>query len=403
MSDNLYYTQGIRGFQQQFAEKYSGKLIYHLNRTKYLCPCCGSKHVVAQEISNREVLGAPMGRCKEVLFRFKSHRLYCHKCHHRSMEHIPFLSPPKSNLSKALERTILELRPDMSIRATARYFNLRWHTIKELEKCFLKKKFAKVDMSKVHAIGLDEIYISRKSTESKFITVVRDLASGAVLFVGNGKGLSALEGFEKKLRKCKLKVVTMDMSNAYSSWFREHFPGVKIVFDHFHIVKLMNEKLDAVRRRVVARLDEVLRSQFKGLCFVFLRNEEDLCEDAKALLQNIRKHYRELADAHMFKESLRSIYRTVKDSWHADLAFHRWCRLAEETKIPVLKTMAKTIRNNLDGIKTYWTFHHLTNAKTEGFNNKIRWLIRQAYCFRDREYLILKIFQLPEISCVKEI
>ena len=50
-----------------------------------------------------------------------------------------------------------------------------------------------------------------------------------------------------------------------------------------------------------------------------------------------------------------------------------------------------------------WTFHHLTNASTEGFNNKIRWLIRQAYGFRDREYLKLKIFQLPEISCVKEV
>ncbi len=38
----------------------------------------------------------------------------------------------------------------------------------------------------------------------------------------------------------------------------------------------------------------------------------------------------------------------------------------------------------------------------EGFNNKIRWLIRQAYGFRDREYFKLKIYQLPEISCVKE-
>ena len=44
-----------------------------------------------------------------------------------------------------------------------------------------------------------------------------------------------------------------------------------------------------------------------------------------------------------------------------------------------------------------------SNASTEGFNNKIRWLIKHAYGFRDHEYLKLKIFQLPEISCVKEI
>ena len=48
----------------------------------------------------------------------------------------------------------------------------------------------------------------------------------------------------------------------------------------------------------------------------------------------------------------------------------------------------------------YWRY---SNAKMEGFNNKIRWLIKQAYGFRDREYFKLKIYQLPEISSSKEI
>ena len=103
------------------------------------------------------------------------------------------------------------------------------------------------------------------------------------------------------------------------------------------------------------------------------------------------------------KPSMRRIYARSKTSYHARIAFHRWCRLAEETEIPELKTMAKTIRDKLDGIVSYWTFRHISNAKMEGFNNKIRWLIRQAYGFRDREYFKLKIFQLPEISCEKAV
>ena len=63
--------------------------------------------------------------------------------------------------------------------------------------------------------------------------------------------------------------------------------------------------------------------------------------------------------------------------------------------------MAKTIRDRLDGIVRYWTFGHVSNASAEGFNNKIRWLIRQAYGFRDREHLKLKIYQLPQINCEK--
>ena len=55
----------------------------------------------------------------------------------------------------------------------------------------------------------------------------------------------------------------------------------------------------------------------------------------------------------------------------------------------------------MEGITSYWTFEHASNASTEGFNNKIRWLIHQAYGFRDLEYFKLKIYQLPEINCEK--
>ena len=103
----------------------------------------------------------------------------------------------------------------------------------------------------------------------------------------------------------------------------------------------------------------------------------------------------------MFKEALRSIYRVAQDAYQANIALHRWCKIAEETLVPELKTMAKTIRDRMDGIVSYWTFGHASNASTEGFNNKIRWLIRQAYGFRDLEYFKLKIYQLPQINCEK--
>ena len=152
----------------------------------------------------------------------------------------------------------------------------------------------------------------------------------------------------------------------------------------------MNDKLDLVRRRITAKMDDLQRKQLKGLRFIFLRNNEGLPEDAKMILKNMRGDFQDLGDAYMFKEALRSIYRQAKDSYHARIAFHRWCKLAEETGIPELKTMVRTIRDKLDGIVTYWTFRHISNAKMEGFNNKIRWLIKQAYGFRDREYNKIK-------------
>ncbi len=67
------------------------------------------------------------------------------------------------------------------------------------------------------------------------------------------------------------------------------------------------------------------------------------------------------------------------------------CKLAEETGIPELKTMARTIRDKLDGIVTYWTFRHISNVKMEGFNNKIRWLIKQMHTASE-DKVFYKIF-----------
>ena len=221
----------------------------------------------------------------------------------------------------------------------------------------------------------------------QFLTIIRDLQSGAL----------------NKSKRSKLKIVTMDMANAYYSWIYQKFPNVKIVFDHFHVIKLMNDKLDKVRRRIIAKLNIIQQKQLKGLQFIFLKNNENLPEDAKIILRNMRGEFQELGDAYMFKEALLAIYSRAQTSYHARIAFHRWIKFAEETRIPELRTMAKTLRDKIVGIISFWTFRYISNASMEGFNNKIRWLIKQAYGFRDSEYFKLKIYQLPEISSVKEL
>ena len=399
MPTELYYTQGIRDFQVKETIYSEERLEIRLRRKKHLCPKCGAKSVSLQVLYERDVRGLPMGLIREVHLIYSMHRIYCHGCHEYSVEEIPFLSHPKARISIMLERMVLELREQLSIRALANHYHLRWHTVKDIEKRYLCHKFATIDTSRVQAIGIDEIQVGHGQANRSFLTIVRDLESGAVIHVGDGKGITALEGALSKLNASRLKLVTMDMANAYYTWFAEHFPQAQIVFDHFHVVKLMNDRLDHVRRRVTAKLDTIQQKQLKGLRFIFLKNNEDIPENAQNILRNLRGTFQELGDTYMFKEALRTIYRVAQDAYQAAIAFHRWCKLAEETLVPELKTMAKTIRERLGGIVSYWPFRHVSNAGMEGFNNKIRWLIRQAYGFRDREYLKLKIYQLPEINC----
>ena len=157
--------------------KYTGSCVrYSLKRTKFQCNHCGSPDVTSEPPGQRLVHGEPMGCCHEVIFEFISYRLHWPRCKTRAVDHIPFLSHPWSRMTKALERTVLELRQHMSIRAAAHYFHLRRHTVKELEKKHLKKKFHCIPTAHIKAIGIDMFRslasaqsASRRLTETFFL------------------------------------------------------------------------------------------------------------------------------------------------------------------------------------------------------------------------------------------
>lgn len=96
-----------------------------------------------------------------------------------------------------------------------------------------------------------------EKSDEKYITVVRDLETGEVLYVGDGKGVKALEGFIQRIRRWRkhIRYVCMDMSNAYAKWVLENLPDAEIVFDHFHVIKAMNDRLDRIRRRTMSKTD----------------------------------------------------------------------------------------------------------------------------------------------------
>ena len=120
-------------------------------------------------------------------------------------------------------------------------------------------------------------------------------------------------------------------------------------------------------------------------------------------MKKLRFEFEDLGAVSLMKESLRNIYK-LADGWElARTAFLLWCEKAEVSGIHYLKQMAKTIRKRIEGLLGYWKHAKLTSASQEGFNNKIGWLTRQAYGYRDENYLHLKIYDLPNLSTRRSI
>ena len=147
------------------------------------------------------------------------------------------------------------------------------------------------------------------------------------------------------------------------------------------------------------------KAEIRKVCEVkgLLRNEDDLDSKGAEDLERIREINSDLADAHMLKERLRAIYATAKNGFDAYCLLRGWCAAADATGVPELAAMAKTIRSHIKGILGYWKLDGATNASMEGFNGKVRWLIKQAYGFRDFKYFRLKIFDLPSTDIRKRL
>lgn len=284
----------------------------------------------------------------------------------------------------------------MTILAVAMHLGVSWDVIKGIQKRDLVKRFSRPRLKHLRMIAIDEIAIRKGH---KYLTVVMDLSSGAVVFVGDGKGAEALEPFWKKLKHsgAKIKAVAMDMSPAYISSISNNLPKAAIVFDHFHVVKLFNDKLSDLRRKLHRETTDVLQKEIlKGTLWLLLKNPENLDpqKGEKERLEEALRINQPLATAYYLKEDLRQIWlQSSKEE--AKRVLQSWIQKAEAAGIGILKKMAKTLAAYQSGILAYYDFR-ISSGPLEGTNNKIKTMKRQAYGFRDIEFFKLKIMALHE-------
>jgi len=358
------------------------------------CPVCNSRHVIRRGRVWRRFRTTPVGR-KAIWILLAVQRVYCRTCEVLQQVRIGF-ADPRRTYTKAFERYAVELSRHMTILDVANHLNVSWDVIKDIQKRNLKKRFGKPSLKKLRQIAIDEIAIGKGH---RYLTVVLDLVRGAVVFVGEGKGTKALLPFFRKLRrsKCHIEAVAMDMSPAYISAVQEHLPGAVIVFDHFHVIKLFNDRISDFRRKLyhyatTQREKEVL----KGTRWLLLKNPENLDEkrNEHQRLQEALELNQPLALVYYMKEDLRRLW-SFPNKKEALLFLQDWIGRARASKIPMLQRFANTLAAHRTGILAYYDYP-ISTGPLEGTNNKIKTMKRQAYGFRDMEFFKLKIFALHQ-------
>jgi transposase len=288
----------------------------------------------------------------------------------------------------------------MSIKDVAKRMQLDWHTVKELDKEYMREQLKKARLPKPKVIGIDEISVRKRHT---YRIVVSDIEKRrAIWFGGVDRSETSMNEFyaflgEEKSQKIRLAV--MDMWKPFRNSTKAKAPQAAILFDKFHILSHLGTALDKVRKREYGRLTGAKRKFLKGQKYVLLSHKENLTTEGRQSLKLLLRANRRLNTAYLLKESFSQLWDYKTEGW-ARHFFENWKAQLKWQRLKPFEKFAEMIERHWNGIAAYSKPENkVALGFVEGLNNKIRVIQRRAYGFRDEEYLKLKILtcSLPDL------
>jgi transposase len=274
---------------------------------------------------------------------------------------------PGSGFTLLFEALAMTLVTAMPVNAAARLIREHDTRLWRIIIHYVEAALARTDLSNVRRICVDETAARRGHD---YITLFVDIDTRRVLFVADGKDAQTVKAFADDLAvhggaASNIAEVCIDMSGAFIKGVAEHLPEAEVTFDKFHVVKLVNEAVDEVRRAEVKE-----RPELKKTRYVWLKNRKNLSAEQDASLLALSKFNLKTARAYHMRLAFQDIY-AEPNKWWAEYNFDRWCSWARRCRLEPMKKLALTMRAKRDGILR-WFHSRIANGLIEGINSLVQ-------------------------------
>jgi transposase len=313
---------------------------------------------------------------------------YCSR-HGRRVEGVPWAAPAARH-THDFDRHVAALVQVANRTAVARVFGISWRTTGRIIERVVDKELPRDLLSGLTAIAVDETSYKRGH---RYLTIVFCLISARVVWIGEGKSAAVLGQFFEALGKRKarkLEVVAMDMNGAYKKAVDEWAPNADVIYDRFHVVKLLLDAVDEVRRAICRELEGDQRKTLKGTRFALLRNPRHRTPRDSDTIATVVSRNRKLIRTYELRVDFEELW-SCRDEDEARDFLMRWTRAALLSRRKPLRRFANTIRTHIDGVLGFFRWHGQTSSPIEGMNNKIKLLIHKAFGFRSVPALMAMI------------
>jgi transposase len=269
-----------------------------------------------------------------------------------------------------------------SVAEGARLLNLTWDQAHGLMLRAVERGMERREVTGITHVAIDEKSFGKGQS---YGTLLSDPGGRRVLEVTPERDTSAActaIGTLPADQRKKIISVSMDMSPAYQAAAAQALPGASVVFDRFHISKLLGEAVDKVRRAEHRQLTGQGDTRLKGTKYYWLESPENMSAQRVQEFEEVFVRSLATARAWEVKESFASFYEQPDAGTAREFARTWLRRLAARKGMEAMKRAGETIRRHLDGLLN-WYAHRVSNAFSEGINSLVSVIKSGARGFRN--------------------
>jgi transposase len=371
--------------------------------SKAVCSVCGHRRPGYDRLAPRRFEFVPLWGIL-VFFVYMMRRVDCPKCG-VVVEAVPWAAG-KSQLTTTYAWFLARWAKRLTWTEVARSFHTSWDSVYRAVKMAVEWGRARVDLSGVTAIGVDEMAWAKGH---EYVTVVYQLDEERrrLLWIGGKRRAKTLLGFFRwfgKDRTANLRFICSDMWKPYLKVIAKKAGHALHVLDRFHIAMHLSKAIDKVRAEEARRLaaggyEPVL----KRTRWLLLKRPENLTAKQDAKLADLLRYNLRSVRAYLLKEDLQGLWDYVSPHW-AGQFMDRWCTRVMRSQLEPMKRVARMLRAHRPLILNWFRAKGtMSSGAVEGLNGKAKVATRKAYGFKSQETLKIALYhQLGDLPEPKE-
>ena len=316
----------------------------------------------------------------QAILTARTPRITCTKCGVRLVT-VPW-ARPNSGFTLLFEGFAMALAIHLPIAVAAGFLKITDKRLWRVVFHYVGAAVARMDLSRVKRVAIDETAAKRGQD---YITIVADIDDRRVVFVTDGRSADTVRQFADHLEAhagdaSRIKQASIDMSPAFISGVTDNLTEAEITFDRFHVMKLIGDAVDEVRRAEVKA-----RPELKGTRYVWTKNQPNLTIKQSTVLDTLSQTNLKTARAWRMRLAFQDIYAQPVRAW-GELFLDRWIGWAKRSRLEPMKAVARTMEKHRDGILA-WFDSRISNGLIEGINSLVQAAKAKARGYRNKETL----------------